>query len=57
MSEFTVAGAFQSRDGWQTFETAVEAVNEAVAEEHAVAEFGSRHNLSRQQVRIEEVRA
>jgi len=57
MSEFTVAGSFQSRDGWQRFETVVEANNESVAEERAYAEFGSQHNLKRPQIRIEEVNA
>ncbi len=55
MSEYTVVGTFQSRDGWQQFETTVEANNESVAEERAYAEFGSQHSLKRTQIEIEEV--
>ncbi|MFB6296009.1 MAG: 50S ribosomal protein L18Ae [Halobacteriales archaeon] len=57
MSEFTVSGQFQSRDGWSPFETAVEANNEDVAEERAYAALGGRHGLKRTQIEIEEVRA
>jgi len=57
MSEYTVTGRFQARDGWQTFETEIDGDNEDVAREHAFAEFGSRHNLKRAQVEIEEVEA
>lgn len=57
MSEFTVNGEFQSRDGWSPFETTVEAENESVAEERAYATLGGRHGLKRTQVRIEEVSA
>ncbi len=55
MTEYTVVGTFQSRDGWQTFETTVEGDNESVAEERAYAAFGSQHNLKRTQIEIEEV--
>jgi large subunit ribosomal protein LX len=55
MSEFTVRGTFQSRDGWQEFETSVDADNEDVARERAYANFGGRHNLKRTQVEVEEV--
>lgn len=55
MSEFTVQGRFQTRDGWQSFETEQDAPNEDVAVEHTFAEFGSQHNLKRTQVEIEEV--
>jgi large subunit ribosomal protein LX len=55
MSEFTVRGQFQSRDGWQEFETSVEANNENVARERTYANFGGRHNLKRTQVEVEEV--
>ena len=57
MSEYTVTGTFQARDGWQSFETEIEAPNEDVAEEHALAEFGSQHGLKRSQVEIEGVDA
>ena len=52
MSEYTVSGTFQARDGWQSFEKQIEAPNEAVAEEHTFAEFGSRHGLKRTQIEI-----
>lgn len=55
MRTFTVSGAWQARDGWQSFEQALDAENEAVAVEHVYAEFGSRHGLKRTQVEIEEV--
>jgi len=57
MSEYVVSGRFQTRDGWQSFETELEAENESVATEHAYAEMGSRHNLTRPQIDLEEVEA
>ncbi|CCQ33349.1 50S ribosomal protein LX [Halorhabdus tiamatea SARL4B] len=57
MSEYTVTGTFQARDGWQSFETEIEAPNENVAEEHTLAEFGSQHGLKRSQIEIEGVDA
>jgi large subunit ribosomal protein LX len=57
MSEFTVTGRWQARDGWQSFEKTIEADNEDVAREHTFAEFGSKHGLKRPQVEIEEVDA
>ena len=55
MSQYTVSGRFQVREDWQAFETEIEAENEDVAEEHTYAEIGSRHNLKRAQVEVEEV--
>lgn len=55
MSEYTVSGRFQSRDGWQEFETEIDAENESVAEEHVLAEMGSRHNRNRRQIEVEGV--
>ena len=57
MSAYTVSGRFQIREGWQAFETEIDAENESVAEEHTYAEMGSRHNLKRAQVEVEEVEA
>lgn len=57
MSAFTVRGRFQGRDGWQPFQTALEAENEDVAKEHCYAILGSRHRLKRTQIDIEEVEA
>jgi large subunit ribosomal protein LX len=57
MSEYTVSGSWQARDGWQPFETVVDAPNENVATEHVYAEFGSRHGLKRTMIEIEEVQA
>ncbi|PSP33908.1 50S ribosomal protein L18a [Halobacteriales archaeon QH_10_67_22] len=57
MSEFTVTGRWQARDGWQSFEKTIEADNEDVAREHTFAEFGSKHGLKRPQVEIEGVDA
>jgi len=55
MTEFTVSGRWQARDGWESFEKEIEAENENVATEHTYAEFGSKHGLKRTQVEIEEV--
>lgn len=57
MDEYTVTGQWQARDGWQSFEKALEAENEDVAVERTYAEFGSRHGLKRTQIEIEEVSA
>jgi large subunit ribosomal protein LX len=57
MSQFTVSGQFQSREGWSPFETAVEADNEDVAEERTYAALGGRHGLKRTRIEIQEVRA
>ena len=55
MSQFTVSGRFQGRDGWMSFSKTVDAVNESVAREHTLADFGSKHGLKRTQVEIDEV--
>jgi len=55
MTEFTVSGRWDARDGWESFEKEIEAENEDVAREHTYAEFGSKHGLKRQQIEIEEV--
>jgi large subunit ribosomal protein LX len=57
MSEFRVTGRFRTRDGWQPFEKRLEAPNEDVAREYTLSEFGSKHNLKRTQVDVEEVTA
>lgn len=57
MTAYTVKGRFRGRDGWLPFERIAEAVNEAVAEEHTLAELGSEHGLKRTQIEVEEVRA
>lgn len=41
MSQFTVSGTFEARDGPQAFERTVEAENENVAEEHVLSQFGA----------------
>ena len=55
MSQFTVTGKFQARDGWQEFESTVDAENEDVAHEHTYANLGSQHGLKRAQIEIEGV--
>jgi large subunit ribosomal protein LX len=57
MSQFTVSGRFQSREGWRSFAKEVEAPNENVAREFTFSRFGSEHGLKRNQVRIEGVDA
>jgi len=55
MSQFTVSGRFQSRDGYSEFNTAVEAPNEDVARERVYANIGSQHGLKRTQIEIDDV--
>ncbi|UIO99982.1 50S ribosomal protein L18a [Halobaculum sp. CBA1158] len=55
MSQFTVSGEFQARDGLQTFTRSIDAVNENVAREHVLSQFGAEHNLNRSQIEIGEV--
>jgi len=57
MSQFTVSGTFEARDGDQAFERSLEAENESVAEEHVLSQFGAEHNLKRTQIEITEVTA
>ncbi|MFD1513873.1 50S ribosomal protein L18Ae [Halomarina rubra] len=57
MSQFTVSGRFQGRDGWEEFSKTIDAVNESVAREHTLADFGSKHGLKRTQVEISEIEA
>ena len=57
MTEYTVTGQWNARDGWLAFEKTVEADNESVAVEYTYAEFGSKHGLKRRQVQIGEVSA
>jgi large subunit ribosomal protein LX len=57
MSEFTVSGRYQARDGWQGFETTLEAPNESVARERTYANLGSQHALKRTEIEISEVAA
>lgn len=52
MSEFTVSGQFQARDGWQEFEKDIEAPNQQVALEHTYSQFGSQHGLKRTQIEV-----
>jgi len=55
MSEFTVSGSFQSRDGHLEFEKTVEAPNEAVARDRIYSRIGSQHGLRRTEIDIDEV--
>lgn len=55
MSEYTVAGRYRARDGWQAFEIVQDAPNQDVAVEHTYAEIGSSHGLARTQVEIDGV--
>jgi large subunit ribosomal protein LX len=57
MSQFTVSGRFQSRDGYNPFETTVDAPNENVARERVYANIGSQHGLKRTQIEVNEVTA
>lgn len=57
MSEFTVSGTFEARDGAQAFERSIDAENESVAREHVLSQFGAEHNLKRSNIDISEVTA
>ena len=57
MSQFTVSGEFQTRDGPREFSREIEAVNENVAREHVLSRFGAEHGLKRTQVTLNEVTA
>ncbi len=57
MSQFTVSGTFEAREGPQAFERRIDAENESVAREHTLSQFGAEHNLNRSQIEIEEVTA
>lgn len=57
MSEFTVNGRFQARDGWQAFEKSIDAPNESVARERTYANIGSQLGLNRTEVEIDGVDA
>ena len=55
MSEFSVSGRFQTRNGYQQFDTMLDAENENVAREHVLSRIGSQHGLKRTQIEISEV--
>jgi len=55
MSQFTIRGEFAGRDGPRSFTKEIEAVNEQVAREHILSQFGSEHGLKRTQITIDEV--
>lgn len=55
MNQYSVSGRFEARDGWETFQTEVEAENDNVAEEYVYSNFGSKHGLKRRQIEIDEV--
>jgi len=55
MSQFTIRGQFDGREGPRSFTKEIEAVNESVAREHILSQFGSEHGLKRTQVSIDEV--
>jgi large subunit ribosomal protein LX len=57
MSQFTVSGTFESRDGRQSFERSIDAENESVAREHTLSQFGAEHALQRTQIEIDEVQS
>ena len=57
MSEFSVSGRFQTRSGYQEFDTRLDAQNENVAREHVLSRFGSQHGLKRTQIELSEVRS
>ena len=57
MSQFTVSGEFEGRDGPQPFDKRVEAPNESVAREYVFSRIGSHHGLKRRQIDVSEVTA
>jgi large subunit ribosomal protein LX len=57
MSQHTVRGRFQARNGWAEFEKTADAPNEDVAVDRVYAKLGSDHGLKRTQIEITEVEA
>ncbi|AEN06674.1 Ribosomal LX protein [halophilic archaeon DL31] len=57
MSQFTVSGTFEAREGPQAFERSIDAENEDVAREHVLSQFGAEHNLQRTNIEITEVQS
>lgn len=57
MTNYTVSGAFQARNGLQPFTKTVEAPNEDVARDRVLSQFGAEHGLKRTQVEIDDVAA
>ncbi|MFW5974481.1 MAG: 50S ribosomal protein L18Ae [Natrialbaceae archaeon] len=55
MRQFTISGQFHSREGPRSFTREITAVNENVAREHVLSQFGSEHGLKRTQVSIQDV--
>lgn len=55
MSEFTVSGKFQAREGWNEFTKTVEAPNENVARDRVLSQIGSEHGLKRMQIELDDV--
>ncbi len=55
MSQFSVSGRFQTRNGYQEFQTRLDAENENVAREHVFSRIGSQHGLKRTQIELNEV--
>lgn len=55
MSEYTVSGRFQGRNGYRQFTKTVEAPNENVARERIYSQFGSEHGLKRTQVELDDL--
>ena len=55
MSQYTISGQFHGREGPRAFTKDIEAVNENVAREHILSQFGSEHGLKRTQVSIQDV--
>ncbi|OVE84941.1 50S ribosomal protein L18Ae [Natronolimnobius baerhuensis] len=53
MSQFTVTGQFETRDGSSKFETTIDAENENLAREHTYSQLGSQHGLKRTQIDLE----
>ncbi len=55
MSQFTITGQFDGRTGPREFTKEIDAVNENVAREHLLSQFGSEHGLKRTQVSVQDV--
>ena len=50
-----ITGRFKSGNSWAPFQIEMDALNSSLAIEHCYSTFGSKHNLKRNLIVIEEV--
>ncbi|MCD5425432.1 MAG: 50S ribosomal protein L18a [Methanosarcinaceae archaeon] len=55
MQEFIVKGTFKLGNGWQKFNKEVTSQNEKNASDKVYSIFGSKHNIKRMYIKIEDI--